>query len=139
MFANRLHLERTSAYNLVSFGFVNESGALLDSYACVLTHRAVDLAKQSLVQYLGRLPKLAPIATPSWLPSVLNRQHDAVDFIHMSHLEKDAEICFAGVAHGPTLDALRGKEISDSIDATAIILIRCPVDLQRNFIEQLYV
>ena len=53
-------------------------------------------------------------------------------------VSQEAEICLSYIAQGAMSDALRAQELKDFVSPTAVILIRCPVELQKAFLEALY-
>jgi hypothetical protein len=135
-----MYIDRSQDFIVVHFGLISDSSALLDSYCAVITPRAMTVSQQSLLEFVSRMPPRSNAGMqPSWKPSTLNERHDVVDYIHASHQDRQAEICFGNVAQGPTIDAMRRKEITDVLSVSPLIMIRVPLDLQREFIEQLYV
>jgi hypothetical protein len=138
---NRFAIERDDGFTIVHFGLISKSGTLLDRYSAVFQESMLEGQKENLVQYSDKLGAVKT-TIPEWTPP--RKELDAsafgpqvVDYIHLTSWDdKDAEICFMNYSRAKMSDlqALQGE----SLAAWGVALIRCRIDLQRDFLRKLY-
>ena len=149
MMANRYSIMREDGFIIVNFGLLGESGSLIDRTTCVLPQDTLEKQKENLVQYseaLGQPKK----KIPSWNPVGYRSGElkDAlgmpvVDVVHLCNWDdKHAEICFWNYSQGSLADLIRSNH-SNTKNSTALVtwgvaLVRCSIDLQRDFLIKLY-
>jgi hypothetical protein len=143
--ANRFAIEHEEGFALAYFGLVNRSGLLLDRFTCLFPDYTLQTLKENLVQFSEKvgLPKKK---IPAWNPPPIQSQTfsdlstlPVIDFIHLTYWDDAyAEICFWSYSRASAADVARSGKKDDAITPWGIALLRCEIDLQRAFLEQLY-
>lgn len=148
--ANRFAIQREDGFLLVHFGLVSKKDVLLDRLTCLFPESTLISLKENLVRYsenIGTPKKEVPAwVAPAWVEAD-TKSLPVVDFVHLCNWnDAYAEICFWNYsqAYAADLTALGSKRDdkkdgkSDGIHPWGIALLRCGIDLQRAFLEQLY-
>jgi hypothetical protein len=143
---NRFCLLKNSGFIAGHFGLVDDSGQLLDSFACIFTESVLKDLRENLVKYSAKIGT-AKKRKPEWLPEIVVRdgndektmsQYGIVDFIHLTNWDEAyAEICFWNYSKANLADHISQK-IKTAFPAWGHALLRCDLDLQREFLEALY-
>ena len=137
MFFNRVQVEREDGFCLVHFGLVSKSGLLLDSYSCVLPQQTLVQNQKSLLEYLGRIGQSEQKNPQSWPGGKAGSNTDIADIINMSFRDDTAETCL--FVYSMTAAARQGRSsATDTVEAQPLVLLRSPVDMQKQLIEALY-
>jgi hypothetical protein len=136
MLFNRFRIEREEGLRLVQFGLVSAS-ALLDSYSCVLPREMLKRNQKSLLEYLNRIGR--PAASPApWKGAAVEKQVDVADIVAMSFRDEMAETCFYVFSFCAASRLGKAEAGGDSMPAQPLVLLRCEVELQKQFIAGLY-
>ena len=137
MFFNRLQVEREDGFCLVHFGLVSKSGILLDSYSCVLPQQALVQNQKSLLEYLARIGQPKQKNPQSWQGGKAGANTDVADIISMAFRDDTAETCLC-VFSMMAATRQRRSSASDTLEAQPLVLLRSPVEMQKQLIEALY-
>ena len=140
--ANRFKLIREEGFTIAHFGLVGEASRLLDKISCVIPADTLITQKENLVQYSDKigLPKKKPLP---WNPpereiTDASFSIPVVDFIHLSNWDDAfAEICFWNYSRAQASEMATAK-IGDGIMTHGVAMIRCDLELQRQFLVALY-
>lgn len=139
--ANRFKLEREEGFTVAHFGLINGGGALIDRFICIFPEHTLKTQKENLAQYSDKVG-LSKSAPPKWTPpprtvSESSLTIPVVDFIHLAHWEdKYAEICFWNFSQGHVSDIVASSG-DDVVTPFGVGLVRCGIELQRAFLEEL--
>ena len=139
--ANRLLIEREEGFTLVHFGLVDRSGRLLDRLSCILPEFTLESQKENLVQYSDKigLPKKK---SPSWTPPFEGADKfwtlPVIDFLHVTHWDDNAEICFWSYSRGSVADLEQADVKEKVLMPWGVALLRCGIELQKEFLAGLY-
>lgn len=143
---NRFHLARNSGFTLAHFGLLDDSGIVLDRIGVVLTDEVLNILRENLVFYSSQVGT-AKKNSPSWVPKIVGLNEDGnrsftpagiVDFVHLTNWEdKYAEICFWNYSKAGLTDHL-AFDSEKPYPTWGLALLRCDIDLQREFLEALY-
>ena len=144
---NRFCLIKDKGFTTGYFGLVNESGVLLDKYACIFTDSMLKDLRENLVTYSGQIGT-AKSKPPAWTPTITDANSKTgepsmstfgiVDFIHLTNWEDThAEICFWNYSKAGLADHLATKP-NQPFQTWGLALLRCDIELQRAFLEALY-
>lgn len=144
---NRFCLLRNSEFTVGHFGLVDDSGTLLDKFGCIFSDTALKELRENLVSYsatIGTARKKKPVWKPTIEGAEQRRsevsmsQFGVVDFIHLTNWEDaHAEICFWNYSKASLADH-RIQNPSTPFPTWGLALLRCDLDLQREFLEALY-
>jgi hypothetical protein len=146
--ANRFAIIRDDGFTITCFGLLSRDGKLLDKFACILSENTLENLKENLVQYSDQVgePKRR---IPKWNPPIrdlsvvehpfnLLTELPVADFIHLCNWnDAYAEMCFWNYSQAKAADLMRTGNIGILVP-WGVGLIRCSIDLQRAFLEQLY-
>src|ERR1700685_2666309 len=144
---NRFCLVKSSGFTVGHFGLLDDSGTVLSRFGCIFTDTALKDLKENLVSYSAKIGT-AKIKKPAWKPKVedveeknseiLVSQYGVVDFVHLTNWEDaHAEICFWNYSKANLADHM-AQQIKTPFQAWGLALLRCDLDLQREFLEALY-
>jgi hypothetical protein len=144
---NRLNVEKHEGFLVGHFGLMDDSGKLLDSVGFIFTDTMLKELRENLVSYSAKI-ETATKKSPVWNPIVKPIMEDkdgfavsrygVVDFIHLTNWEdKYAEICFWSYSKAKLADHL-ASNINQPFPTWGLALLRCSIDLQREFLEALY-
>lgn len=143
---NRFCLRKNAGFIAGHFGLVDDSGNLLDQFACLFPESVVKDMRESLVTYsakIGTAKKKSPVWTPKIDEVNLTlriglSQYGIADFVHLANWEDAyAEICFWNYSRASLADHM-AQQITTPFQAWGLALLRCDIDLQREFLEALY-
>jgi hypothetical protein len=144
---NRLNVERHIGFTIGRFGLMDDSGKLLDSVGFIFTETMLKELRENLVSYsskVGTEKTKSPIWKPNVKPITEDKEEFAisrygvVDFIHLTNWEDAyAEICFWSYSKAKLADHLASNE-KQPFPTWGLALLRCSLDLQREFLEALY-
>ncbi|HZQ46075.1 MAG TPA: hypothetical protein VFC07_03610 [Verrucomicrobiae bacterium] len=143
---NRFHLARNSGFTLAQFGLVDDSGKLLEMVGCILTDATLLDLRENLVGYsakVGLPKKKAPVWNPpieeySGGLSAAFCRYGVVDFVHLTNWQDAyAEICFWNYSKAGLADHF-SSDTKEPYPTWGLALLRCDIDLQREFLEALY-
>jgi hypothetical protein len=137
MFFNRFRIEKVEGICLMYFGLVVPSVGLADHYCCVIGEKALLERRESLIQYLDRMGRSKDRPTP-WQSSPMQIKTDVADVINMAHGEGVAEITLSFFSHW-ALNLAAKEETSPELEAHPVALLRSEIEIQKQFIEALYV
>ena len=137
MFFNRLQVEREEGFCLIHFGLVSKSGLLLDSYSCVLPQQALVQNQKSLLEYLARIGQSKQKNPQSWQMAPSREKTDVADIVNMAFRDDTAETCLC-VFSMTAATRQRRTSSSDTLEAQPLVLLRSPVEMQKQLIEVLY-
>jgi len=140
--ANRYAIEREEGFVLAHFGLVNHANVLIDRLTVVFSDNTLESLKENLVKYSDEAgePKKE---IPKWVPPVRDSKEisyiPVVDFLHLCNWnDTNAEMCFWSYSQGQMSDLSRMGGKNEFMVPWGIALLRCPVDLQRAFLIELY-
>lgn len=137
--ANRFALEKEEGFTVAHFGLVSRKEALLDRFDCVFPDHMLTSQKDNLVQFSEKLGS-SQKTIPTWDPP-LRRDSEmtmpVVDFIHLSYGDLYAELCFWNYSQGTLGDIISAGQKAE-ISTWGVAMVRCDVDLQRAFLNELY-
>ena len=138
--ANRLSIERDEGFVVAHFGLLSRAGVLLDRLSCVFPHYILEAQKGNLVEYSDKIgtPKKK---APAWTPPPWTEDKGTlpvIDFLHVSYGDEHAEICFWSYSEGYVADLAASDAKEKVIAPWGIALLRCGLDLQREFLLGLY-
>jgi len=140
--ANRFAIQREDGFLLAHFGLVSKKDVLLDRLTCLFPESTLSSLKENLVAYsegIG-LPKskIPAWPAPTWIESNF-KILPVVDFVHLCNWnDAFAEICFWNYSQAFAADTAKMGEKKGDIHPWGIALLRCDLDLQRAFLEELY-
>jgi hypothetical protein len=137
--ANRISIERDADFTLAHFGLLSRTGLLLDRFSCVLPDYVLRGLKENLVQYSDKIG-LPKFQSPAWTPPILAQDLGlpVIDFLHVSYGEEHAEICFWSYSEGQMADLSLPGQKQKQMTPWGVALLRCGLDLQRDFLFRLY-
>ena len=145
-FVNRFCLLKNAGFIAAHFGLVDDSGILLDKCACLLTESGLKDLRENLVTYSAKIGT-AKKKSPTWTPKIENvdlklpiffSQYGIVDFVHLTNWDNAyAEICFWNYSKASLADHM-AQQIKTPFQTWGLALLRCDIDLQREFLEALY-
>jgi hypothetical protein len=100
---NRFCLLKNAGFIAGHFGLIDDSGKLLDKFACLLPESVLKDLRENLVTYSAKVGT-AKKKSPAWTPKIEDidskmgvsfSQYGIVDFVHLTNWEDAyAEICF---------------------------------------------
>jgi hypothetical protein len=128
---NQFSVERESVGVVMSFGCIVKGRLLDDVMSFALPAEALEVAKESIVNYLGRTGEILPMETSVIPPA---NKIICVNVIGMSYRGETAETVLHNFPFKMTL--LDAKE--SSFEADPVALLRSPLNVQRNLIRALY-
>ena len=153
---NRFHLVRNSGFIIGHFGLVDDSGKLLEKFSCMIPESTLKEQRENLVAYSAKMGA-AKQKSPEWNPDAEESDlaHDMtlnmrsmvtrgiVDFIHLTNWDDAfAEICFWSYSKAKLADYMAApspkNEPKPPFPTWGLALLRCNLDLQREFLESLY-
>jgi hypothetical protein len=137
MFFNRFRIQREKDFLLLHFGMDSGTDGVLDHCSCTISHHALDQNKNSLIDYLSRLPKPKEKA-PAWNKSFPIDQVDAFDIFNMSYQNEIAETVLS--LYPLTVGARKAIEHSGDLKIRAhpLVLLRSSTEIQMQLIVALY-
>jgi hypothetical protein len=133
-------------FKVAFFALVNKKGALLDKFSCVFTDSTLETLKENLVTYSEQLPtsdkKIPNLDSDAIGSSSINvdgwPSFPVVDFVHLTNWQDaHAEICFWNYSQASMADRIRTEKLVQ-MPTWGVALLRCKIELQRAFLEQLY-
>lgn len=143
---NRFCLLKNTGFIAGHFGLIDDSGKLLDKYACLFPDSVLKDLRENLVTYSAKVG-ITKKKSPPWTPKVDNvddkegisfSQYGIVDFIHLTNWDDAyAEICFWNYSKASLADHI-AQQIKTPFATWGMALLRCDIDLQREFLEALY-
>ena len=141
LMANRYSIQREEGFVLACFGLVSKKGVPLESFTCIFSDDTLKRLKENILQYsdvIG-LPKgKKPDWTPEPAKENIFKSFPVIDFIHLTNWEDTyAEICFWNYSQAQLSDLVQSNS-KESILPWGVALMRCPLDVQRGFLADLY-
>lgn len=144
---NRFCLIKNSGFTVGHFGLIDDSGTVLSRFGCIFTDSSLKDLRENLVSYSAKIGT-AKTKKPAWKPKVddvkekenevMVSQYGVVDFIHLTNWENThAEICFWNYSKASLADHI-GQKVTTPFHTWGMALLRCDLDLQREFLETLY-
>lgn len=144
---NRFCLSKNTGFTVGHFALMDDSGKLLDKFGCIFSDTTLKEQRENLVSYSGKIGTTQK-KTPVWKPNVEDAektrseismsQYGVVDFIHLTNWENaHAEICFWNYSRASLGDHMI-QQIKSPFQAWGLALLRCDINLQREFLEALY-
>lgn len=140
-YVNRYCIIREEDFTLCLFGLVGGENRLLEKWGYVVPDGALEALKENLVGYSDQVgsPKSKP---PKWTLSSDEIERignfPIIDFIHLCNwADAYAEMCFWNYSRAKASD-LQFEGRGARMEPWGAALIRCSLDLQRAFLEELY-
>jgi hypothetical protein len=141
MYFNRFEHVRLENGALVTFGLVDDSGFLLDSFACFFSKAALVKNTDSLTRFWHRVSRGEPRnAPPAWKAVPAKTGVAVADVIGAYFTEGEGEIVLASLAIGPAFLAAKGSTIREKeINPDPVALLRSPIDAQLSLLQALFI
>ena len=143
---NRFRLLKNAGFIAGHFGLVDDSGKLLDRFSCIFPESVLKDLRENLVAYSAKIGT-AKKKKPEWIPQVEGAdekqtirfpEYGIVDFVHLTNWEDAyAEICFWNYSKAGLADHI-SQQPKTPFPTWGLALLRCDLDLQREFLEALY-
>jgi len=137
MYFNRFFLEQEGALCLLHFGFVCTSG-LMDSFACVITKEALDLNRDSIINYLNKTGRPKDASPPPWNGAGVEKRIHMVDIMAMAVRDQMAETCLYLFSHSAASRLAQTGSATSAIPAQPVALLRSTPEMQKHMIIGLY-
>jgi len=143
---NRFCLLKNSGFIAGHFALVDDSGKLLDRFACIFPESVLKDLRENLITYSAKIGT-AKKKKSEWMPKIEDvdekegitfSQYGIVDFVHLTNWDEAyAEICFWNYSKASLADHIN-QQIKTPFPTWGLALLRCDLDLQREFLEALY-
>ena len=140
-YVNRCGVENVDGHKLVYFGFANEVDkreSVLSVFACIFERPMLDLQRKSWLEYLRDIGYPAEEKKLDWQPPA-ERVH-GVTVVNAAALSRSgdyAEIRCFNYSMGDVLG--KSNEVGEqAIAGQTIALVRCTLDMQRQFLAALF-
>lgn len=132
---NRFYIERLDTIVVLHFALVNSSGLLLDRYSSAIYQIDLDMQKESLMEYLGKVGSLND-APAVWQPPGGLFPVELFNNIGVTSNVNVAETTFNNIVVRAVTDLRQGK--GGTIPISPLALLRSTQELQKHLIKELY-
>ena len=136
---NRFEIQSSKEGKLVYFGMII-GGRIVSQVAVLLGWKLLTENRDGNLSYfermnVGQLNEHEITEIEQWRPDVHESEVFVPSLMRMGHADEEAEISFYGLA----FSALIGLDSSSELDSDPLVAVRSRVEIQRHFIEQIYV